>query len=152
MSRAPAPLAPRRRTRQQSHVPVTVDRDLSRRWLRARATGSLSIDEVTEFLRTARAPVEMRMWPLLFDARGCRTSMALGDIDKAVGIVRKVAEQQQQRRAHVALVADDDVLYRWFLDYETRCAALGVRVIRVFRQFEDAERWLDIVSAARELG
>jgi hypothetical protein len=144
-------LARRRRTRQHPGVSVTVRRDVSRRWLLARAVGSLSIDDTTEFLRTARAPIELRMWPLLFDARSCRTSMAAADVDKAVDIVRTVAGQQQ-RRAHVALVADDDVLHGWFLDYETRCAAIGVRVIRVFRQFEDAERWLEIVSDARELG
>jgi len=42
-------------------------------------------------------------------------------------------------------------LFGRLLEYETRCAALGVRVIRVFRQYEDAERWLVIVSSAREL-
>jgi hypothetical protein len=132
-------------------VPITIARDASRRWLRGRANGSISIEQVAGFLRTVRAPMELRMWPLLFDARGCTTSMTAADVDQAVAIVRKVAEARQ-RRAHVALVADDDRLYGWFLDYETRCAQLGVRVIRVFRQFEDAERWLDIVSAARELG
>jgi hypothetical protein len=35
--------------------------------------------------------------------------------------------------------------------YEARCAEAGVRVIRIFRKLEDAERWLEIVSAAREL-
>jgi hypothetical protein len=47
--------------------------------------------------------------------------------------------------------ADDDALYRWFLLYEAKCAEAGVRVIRIFRQFEDAERGLEIVSAAHEL-
>jgi hypothetical protein len=141
----------RRQSRKHGDVSVTVTRDAARRWLLGRATGSLSIDETIEFLRTARAPIELRMWPLLFDARSCRTSMTAADVDKAVEIVRHVTEQRQ-RRAHVALVADDDALYGWFLDYETRCAAIGVRVIRVFRQFEDAQRWLEIVSAARELG
>lgn len=146
-----AELARRRRTRRQSRVPVTVERDLSRQWLRARANGTIAIADVTEFLRTVRAPIEMRMWPLVFDARGCRTSMTPAEVDLAVDVVRKVAEQRQ-RRAHVALVADDDAFYRWLLDYETRCSMLGVRVIRVFRQIEDAERWLEIVSAAPELG
>jgi hypothetical protein len=35
--------------------------------------------------------------------------------------------------------------------YEAKCAEMGVRLIRVFRQSDDAERWLDIVSAARNL-
>ena len=144
-------LARRRRSPPHSSVPIAVTHDTTRRWLRALATGSLSIEATTEFLRTARAPIELRMLPLLFDARGCTTSMTAADVDQAVDIVRAVTAQGQQR-AHVALVADDDRLYRWFLDYETRCAQLGVRVIRVFRQLPDAERWLEIVSAARELG
>jgi hypothetical protein len=132
-------------------VPITLTRDIARRWLRARASGSVSIDEVTDFLRTARAPLELRMWPLIVDARSCTTTMTAADVALAVDIVRTATKRGQQR-AHVALVADDDTLYRWFLDYETRCVEFGVRVIRVFRQFEDAERWLEIVSAARELG
>ena len=151
MSPAAVQLARRRRSREHSAVPITVTRDVPRRWLLARATGSLSIDDVTEFIRTQRAPLELRMWPLIFDARACRTTMTTADVDKAVEIVRTVSEQRHQR-AHVALVADDDGLYAWFLDYERRCAAIGVRIIRVFRQHEDAERWLEIVSASRELG
>jgi hypothetical protein len=144
-------LACRRRSSPDSGVALTVTRDVARRRLLARAEGSLSITDVTDFLRTARAPIELRMWPLLVDARSCRTSMTPADVARAVAIVRTVAEQRQ-RRGHVALVADDDTLYQWFLDYETRCAAIGVSVIRAFRQIEDAERWLEIVSDARELG
>ena len=143
-------LAPRRRTRRQSGVPVSVTQDVPRRWLLARATGSLSIDDTTEFIRTVRAPIERRMWPLLFDARSCTTSMTAADIDQAVSVVRQLTEQQRQQRAHVALVADDDGLYGWFLEYEARCVQIGVRVIRVFRRYEDAERWLAIVSSSRE--
>jgi hypothetical protein len=76
--------------------------------------------------------------------------MTTADAELAVAAVQKTVAQGQQR-GHVALVADDDALYRWFLLYETECMKIGVRVIRVFRQIEDAERWLEIVSAAREL-
>ena len=131
-------------------MPITLTRDAARHWLRARANGSLSIDAVIDFLRTARAPIEFRMWPLLFDARGCTTTLTAADVEAAVAIVRKATEERQQR-AHVALVADEDALYRWFLDYETRCAGMGVRIIRAFRLIDDAERWLEIVSAARDL-
>jgi len=34
---------------------------------------------------------------------------------------------------------------------ETRCAEIGVRVIRARANTEDAERWLETVSAARHL-
>jgi len=151
MTPAAVQLARGRRSREHARVPITVTHDLPRRWLLARAAGSLSIDDVTEFIRTQRAPLELRMWPLIFDARSCTTTMTAADVDQAVEVVRRVSEQRQQR-AHVALVADDDRLYGWFLDYETRCAAIGVRIIRVFWQYEDAERWLEIVSAARDLG
>jgi hypothetical protein len=132
-------------------VAIDVERDLSRGWVRARASGTLSVDDVLDFIRTVRAPIQMRMCPLIFDARSCRMSSTLADVERAVELVRSVVNDQHQRRAHVALVADDDGLYRWFLEYETRCGRLGVRVIRVFRHQEDAERWLEIVSAAREL-
>jgi hypothetical protein len=55
-------------------------------------------------------------------------------------------------RGHVAIVASDDAIYNGMLRYETGCAVAGIRVIRVFRQLPDAERWLEIVSAARDLG
>ena len=132
-------------------MPIAVERDLSRGWIRARANGTLSIDDVLSFIKTVRAPIQMRMWPLLFDARSCRTSMTQADVDRMVDLVRTVVNDQHQQRAHVALVADDDGLFGRLLEYETRCAALGVRVIRVFRQHDDAQRWLDIVSSAREL-
>jgi len=144
-------LARRRRSRQDACVPIAVERDLARGWIRARANGTLSIDDVLDFIRTVRGPIQMRMWPLLFDARSCRSSITVADVDRAVELVSSLVHDQHQRRAHVALVADDDGLYRWFLEYETRCGQLGVRVIRAFRQPEDAERWLEIVSAAREL-
>jgi len=129
-------------------MPIEVSRDEQRHWLTARATGVLTFDETATFLTTVRAPIELRMWPLLFDARGCTTNMNEADVERAVDIVRAVA--QRQRRAHVAIVADADELYRWLLLYETKAAEAGVRIIRIFRQRADAERWLGIVSEARE--
>jgi hypothetical protein len=131
-------------------MPIAMTRDKRRRWLLARATDALSLEEITRFLRTARAKAEDRNWPMLVDARTCRTTMTEADVDAAVAIVRAAA-RRKERRAHVAIAADEDALYRWFLLYEARCAEAGVRVIRVFRQLEDAQRWLEIVSAAREL-
>ena len=131
-------------------MPIVTDRDMRRRWLIAIATGELSIQEVIDFLRAARSNLNDRMWPLLFDARGCQTSMTDADVAAAVAVIEEVG-RQKQRRAHAAIVADDDRLHRWLLLYETQCVAIGVRVIRIFRHRDDAERWLDIVSAAREL-
>ena len=139
------------KTARLASMAITTTRDERRKWLLARAIGSLSLDEVRTFVRDTRANVELRMWPMLFDARSCATSMTDDDVEAAVAIVRDVVSRGEQR-GHVALVADDDVLYRWFLLYEARCVEAGVRVIRVFRQEGDAVRWLEIVSMAREFG
>ena len=129
-------------------MPIVLDPDVSGRRLVARVTETLTREDVLDFLRTARASINRQSWPLLVDALGATTSLAASDIEAAVGIV-EAAVKRDGMRAHVALVADDDPLYDWFLNYEMRCMDLGVRVIRVFRQRPDAERWLEVVSAAR---
>jgi hypothetical protein len=129
-------------------VAVSINYDAARTWVRVRATGTLTIDEAVRVIRTARSSIEHQMWPMLFDARSATTSMTEADVDDAVAAVRQAAVQRSPR-GHVALVADDDVLYTRLLLYEARCADFGVRVIRAFRQLPDAERWLEIVSAAR---
>jgi hypothetical protein len=129
-------------------VAISMMRDEGRRWLVARATGSLAIDDVVGFLKTARADPQLHRWPLLFDARSCTTSMTAADVAAAVAVVR---DAKDQGRAHVAIIADNDQLYSYCVRYETHCHDLGVRVIRVFRQYVEAERWLAIVSSAREL-
>jgi hypothetical protein len=128
---------------------VTIVQDGRRRWLVCHATGVLTIDETVDFIRTARADVELQLWPLLFDATGATTTMVDEDVDRAAAIVAQ-AIQAGQRRGHVAIVADDDGLYRWMLSYETRCAGAGAPIIRIFQRRPDAERWLEIVSAARQ--
>jgi hypothetical protein len=129
-------------------VPIVVSEDKQRNWLLARATGNLSIDDVVVFLRTARAGVHTRMMPLLVDARGCTTSMTLADVPTAVAVVEH-AVRTSGVRANVALVADDAMLRAWFVEYETQCAAIGVRVICAFSTVENAQHWLEIVWAAR---
>jgi hypothetical protein len=129
-------------------VPFTLEHDPKRGWLLAKASGTLTLDEVLTFLRTARARTERRMMPLIVDARGATTGMTEADVDRAVAVVQD-AVRRHGLRGHAAIVADDDRLYAWMLRYETRCAEIDVRIIRVFRQRPDAERWLEAVAAAR---
>ncbi|HWF84146.1 MAG TPA: hypothetical protein VG222_04850 [Vicinamibacterales bacterium] len=130
-------------------MPIDLARDERRQWLIAAATGILTIEEILEFMQVARSSVDARMMPLLFDARGASTTATDADVDRAVAIVRNL--NRHGPRGHVALVADTDRLFGLMLRYETGCAAIDVRIIRVFRQRADAERWLEIVSAARHL-
>jgi hypothetical protein len=129
-------------------MPINVERDLRRHWMIARATGPLILSEVLTFIQTARVPQEVRMWPLLFDARLATTGITEAEVLKAAHAVGE-AVRTTGPRGHVALVAEDDRVYQRMLLYEAACADLGVRVIRVFRQYGDAEQWLEIVSAAR---
>ena len=129
-------------------MPIAVEYDDRRRWVFARATGTLTLEEVLHFIHTARAGEEHRMWPLLFDASSATTNATEADVDRAVAAVERVVHNEGPR-GHVALIADDDELYARMLFYEARCAAIGVRTIRAFRQRKDAEQWLEILSAAR---
>jgi hypothetical protein len=129
-------------------VRVTVTRDEKRGWLDVRASGTFDIDEALRLVATARGAVENRMVPMLFDAREVRGPLPDDDVERAVQAVQKTV-QEKGLRGHVAIVALDDEIYNGMFHYETRCAEVGVRVIRVFRLRADAERWLEIVSGAR---
>ena len=113
-----------------------------------RASGEVTLADVLTLIQTARSDFERRTWPMLFDARTAVTMATEQDVEEAVAAVER-AVRTQGPRGHVALVADDDVLYARMLLYEARCAEVGVRVIRAFRKLADAERWLEIVAAAR---
>jgi hypothetical protein len=131
-------------------MPIRVIEGDQRGWIHARAAGTLSLEEVLVFIRTVRAPIERRMLPLLFDARGATTDATDADVIAAVALVCDTVARSGLR-GDAALVADDDRLYERMLLYETRCTEAGVRAIRVFRRVVDAERWLQIVSAAHNL-
>ena len=130
-------------------MPIHLERDPYRDWLLATATGVISLDMVVELLRTARTPIERRMMPMLFDASSATTSMTDADVMVAVDVVRRAGASGP--RGHVALVAGDDRFFSLLLMYEIQCADVGVRTVRVFRQRGDAERWLEVMSAARNL-
>ena len=128
-------------------MPIHVERDARYQWLTATATGVITIEMVLELLRTARAPIERRMMPMLFDASSATTSMTDADVRSAVDVVRRA--EASGPRGHVAMVAGDNRFYTLLLMYEVQCAEAGVHYLRVFRQRGDAERWLEAMSAAR---
>jgi len=131
-------------------VAISVVRDEQKRWLRVKCVGVLTLDELLNFLRTARGSVELRMWPMIFDGDEASTDMTAEDVLRAVAVVLHAIETTGMR-AHVAVATSDDRLYHWMLLYEAKCADIGVQLVRIFRQRDDAERWLEVVSAARNL-
>jgi hypothetical protein len=131
-------------------LPIVLRRDSQQHRLHARATGALTLDLVLNFLRRARTDPDDRRWPLLFDATGATSTFTDDDIDAAVALVRR-AFATGGARAHAAIIADDDELFRALLLYEAKCADAGIRVIRVFRRLADADRWLETVSASSRI-
>src|SRR5919202_4032096 len=109
---------------------ITLERDTPRRRLLARATGRLTLEEALTFIRTARASPDVETWPLLFDACGATTTITPDDVERLVGEIRNIVNHTVIPRGHVALVADDDVLFERLLLYETRTSEIGVRIIR----------------------
>ena len=128
---------------------MSVERDRKRGWIVVRASGTIELDDVLHLIQTARASVNDRMIPMLFDAREAQGAPNDQEIERAVAAVDR-AVRLGGARGHVAIAASDAV-YAGMLRYETRCAEIGVRVIRVFRMLAEAEHWLEIVSAARDL-
>jgi hypothetical protein len=126
----------------------SVEFDRPRQWIYVHVTGSLSLADALDVIRTARADTEHQMWPMLVDACGIQNSITLDEVDRAVEAVGEAA-RTQGLRGYVALVADTDSLFDRFLVYEVRCAQIGVAVIRVFRNERDARQWLETMSAAR---
>lgn len=68
---------------------ISLGRDPNGRWLVARVTDELRLDEAVEFVRTARSG-EGRYAALLFDARGATTTMTEADVDRMVDEVAAV--------------------------------------------------------------
>ena len=130
-------------------MPIALERDNRRRQLMARVTGVLTIYEALEFLQAARADPAVETWPLIFDTRGATTTITPEEVEAAVALLDELRHTSTISRGHVAIIADDDRLYTRMLLYETLLNEVGIRSVRAFRQAEAAERWLDIMHAAR---
>ena len=115
----------------------------------ARVTGVLTIHEALVFLRKTLADPAIETWGLIFDTRGATTDMTEDDVESAVATVDEIRQRSTIPRGHVAIVADDDLIYARMLLYETRLNDIGIRSVRAFRQWNAAERWLEIMDAAR---
>jgi hypothetical protein len=130
-------------------MPISLERDIPRRRFLARATGVLTLADALEFLRTARADPETATWPLIFDARGTTTTVTTDEVESVVDATQEIRGASTIPRGHVAIIADDERMFERFCLYETRLFAIGIRILRVFRDCDEAERWLDVMHATR---
>lgn len=121
-------------------MPITVDRDDERRRLVARATGTLTVAELVEFVRTERTG-NLSQYQLFFDAT---TATARATPQDARLLAHQVITDSARTggvRGPVAIIANDALL-DLALAYEALCHGAGLHVIRVFRSIEEAEQWL----------
>ena len=130
-------------------MPISLERDIPRRRLLARATGVLTIADALEFLRRARGDPEIATWPLIFDARGATTTLTTDEVASAVDATLEIRRTSTIPRGHVAIIADDNQMFERFCLYETRLFAIGIRIVRVFRNSDEAQRWLEVMHATR---
>jgi hypothetical protein len=121
-------------------MPITVERDDSRRLMVARAVGLVLPDELFEFVRRERNG-PYAGYALLFDATGARTRAEPADVQRLLNQVLTDAAVSGPR-GPVAIVATEDIgeLAR---TYEAASHGAGLHVIRVFRSRDRAQRWLD---------
>lgn len=129
-------------------MPIRFTVDDKVRRVVARATGDVTLAEFLAFIEKARQPIERREWALLIDARGATTHVDAAALEAIVDRVKVIVAEEPFSRGNVALVADDDRMYSFFFNYETRLTDLGIRLVRVFRQLQDAEEWLTVMSSS----
>lgn len=115
----------------------------------ATAVGPLSLRELQDFLRTARAS-DRRDWPLLFDASSATSTITSDEIRSLSMLVGSVLRAEGPR-APVALVASEDALFGVMRMYQALCEGEGFDGIGVFRTREAAEVWLIQRAGTRTL-
>ena len=106
----------------------------------ATAVGSLTLDELRDFLRTARTG-EHRSWPLLFDASAASTEITAGQIGGLASDVGGMVRREGPR-APVAMVASNPALFGVMRMYQALCETEGFDAICVARTRAEAELWL----------
>lgn len=129
---------------------ISIERDPVRGWITARAVGLTTVQDVVTMITTARASVATRMLPMIFDAREASGSMSPAEVGQVVAALQ-TALTIGGRRGHAAIVVSDRAIYQAMLGFERRCAAVGMTWVRAFSELPDAERWLSILSASRDL-
>jgi hypothetical protein len=126
-------------------VPIAVEHDERRRWIIAIASGVLTLADVITLIRTARASVEYRMWPMLVDAQTATTDMTEADVERTVEAIQRGSS----RRTAGTRRAGGARRYRLRAPAAVRDALRGHRHAKRPRQRPDAERWLALLSGAR---
>jgi hypothetical protein len=120
-------------------VPVTYEIDSERRLVRTRCAGAVTFAEVlAHFDELERDPARPEQLDVILDLTGSAT---LPESDQLRAVAARVGEVRLPRFERVAIVADRDSMFGMARMFEVFAEA-HFGASRVFRQAEEAERWL----------
>ena len=120
-------------------MPVTYEIDSARRLVRTRCVGAVTVAEVlTHFDELERDPERPAQLDVILDLTGSTT---LPESDQLRVVAARVGEVQAPRFGRVAIVADRDSMFGMARMFEVFAQAHFAES-RVFRQVDEAERWL----------
>lgn len=120
-------------------MPVTYEIDGTRRLVRTRCFGAVTISEVlAHFDELERDPARPELLDVVLDLSGSTT---LPGSDQLRVVAERVGEVRLTRFGRVAIVADRDSMFGMARMFEV-FAEKHFGASRVFRQLDEAERWL----------
>jgi hypothetical protein len=109
--------------------------------LTAVATGNVTLDDLTEFVATARTG-DQRYLPLFLDLSASTTDMSTMDVQRFADYLGLQTRQFGPRGRVAVFAPEDDVFGVWRM-LNAYCEMAGVTHIAVFRTRPEAAAWLD---------
>ena len=120
-------------------MPFVVFRDPARQHLEVSANGALTFDDFAAILRLRAG--EARDYTVLFDVSGATPDITPAQLRAAADRVTERNEREGPG-GRFAIVAADEALFGLAYTYAELCERAGIATIGVFREREEAERWL----------
>jgi len=120
-------------------MPIAVTRDDQQKLITAVGTGKITAEDIFAFVHEHRAGI-LRTYRLLVDGRKANVLAQLADANRPANEVA-TDTRLSGGRGPTAIVAST-AIYLLAHAYETFAHGAGVHVIRVFRDIDDARRWL----------
>ena len=120
-------------------MPFVVFRDTARQHFEISATGTLTLDDFAAILRLRAG--EARDYTVLFDVSGATAAVTSTGLRDAADRVKDRIEREGPS-GRFAILAADDALHALAQGYSALCRKYGIDTIEVFRERDEAERWL----------
>lgn len=122
-------------------MPITYRIDNGRKRIYSRATGVVTFEDLRKHMN-AEAGSETASYSEVIDCTGATTDMTGDDVRRLADERRAIARRQTP--APVAVIATDDVFFGMLRMFDAHTSQ--IRPLQVFRNFADAETWLDTIT------